>query len=87
MSDKTRRMARFMKNHSVWRVVDDRSGFVEFSNNMIIDHRGRVSLPHHADPIHPIEVPLPIIVDSPNVPFSRPDPDRGFSPKQDDYVG
>lgn len=60
--------------------MDDRSGFVEYSNHVIIDHRGRVTLPRFADPIHPMEMELPFKDDSMEIPFCRPDPFKGMTP-------
>ena len=78
MSDKTRREERWLLTHRVWKVQDDRSGFVEYSHNMIIDHRGRVCRPEYADPIHPFEIAQPPIEDSPHIGVCRPDPLRGL---------
>ena len=69
----------------MWRVQDDRSGFVEFSSNIIIDHRGRVTRPEYADPIHAFEKPQPpIIDDGGRVPFARKDPLKGLQPDNPD---
>lgn len=85
MSDKTRREERWCLHHHVWKVQDDRSGFIEFSSNVIIDHRGRVTKPEFADPIHWIERPIPPVVDNGGkIPFARKDPLKGLHPDNPD---
>lgn len=84
MSDRTRKDERWCLHNRVWRVQDDRSGFIDYSTNMIIDHRGRVTRPEYADPIHPFEKPQPIITDDLRVPFARKDPLTGLQPDNPD---
>lgn len=80
MSDRTRREELWIESNRVWRVQDDRSGFVEYSTDVIIDHKGRVTRPEYADPIHPFELPMKPIVDDPSIPYCRPDPLSGIVP-------
>lgn len=63
---------------------DDRSGFIDYSTNMIIDHRGRVTRPEYADPIHWTEKPPVIIQEEMNVTFSRKDPLKRLQPDNPD---
>lgn len=85
MSDKSNREERWCLNHRVWRVQDDRSSFIEYSTNVIIDHKGRVTRPEFADPIHVLERKLPpIIDDGGRVPFARPDPLKRLHPDNPD---
>ncbi len=53
-----------------WKVIDDHSGFVRNSDDVMINHRGYITSKANYDPIHYSELPIDFPVDEP-IPFSR----------------
>lgn len=60
MSRESRRHHRKLKKIGTWKVVDDRSGFVLSSEEVVIDHQGRITSRRNFDPIHPSEMNIEV---------------------------
>ena len=68
----------------VYRFVDDRSGFYAYSDNMRVDHLGRVTTPDNWDPIHPSEMNIKFPVEKPVAGPKRPEPDPSLVSNEGD---
>lgn len=61
MSKKARRRERRNRfKRPLWRMIDDRSGFVIYSDEFMLDHKGRVVTKDTFDPIHPTEMDIEV---------------------------
>lgn len=69
MSNKRNRWKELVGKHNV---CCDRSGFVFYNDQMMIDHRNRVIAKQYADPIHWSEYPWEMPIENTKLPFRRP---------------
>jgi hypothetical protein len=72
--EKDRRAERSAAHY--WKMVDDRSGFYMYSNEAVMDHRGRVTVRSNWDPVHPSERPPKYVEQHPVFPYYRIAPDE-----------
>lgn len=57
---------------SGWKMVDDYTGFYQYSNELVQDYKGNWTRPELADAQHPQEMPPPTGYEKP-LPYVRPE--------------
>lgn len=82
MSRRSLKKQRKHKHRGTWKMIDDKTGFIIYSYEAIVDHRGKVTTKANYDPpsVTETEYLFPVPAER-SLPFMRPEPEDDFIPQ------